>query len=809
MGADDNQDLIDRLAETLHPDAVEPYTQFAVRTRSPLAPRVLRAAGQFAALGRFTVLTGDPSAHASGLEQLDRVIAREGVAVQRPEIVTLYAQLLVRAGRDEDLREVLEDPQSPLGELDRWSLRTDLLNPHRTGVAREGTPEELAVAEERWLEVLNEIHEADGLEPVRLRPPGGDANPYQRLTAPTSAPVDGELVTVVMSAFRPDRDLLLAVRGVLEQTWQNLELLVVDDASPAEFDHVLEEAASLDPRVRVVRAPRNGGTYEARNLALTIAQGRWMTFQDSDDWTHPRRVEIQVQHLVENPTVLANRTWTLRAYEDLTLTYVGYPAARLNASSLLFDRLPVTQLVGGFDSVRKSGDMELPFRLRALRKSSVRDLRHPSPMAITQLRSNSLSRDDAIPGWLRWDRLAYRDSYMEWHDQISASRVEAVLPNGARPFPLPRRSWAPDRPAVPDTPRSQVVVMGDLRTGQPRAPRILGVARAASDAGLAVAVTQAESPTPLARKRESLGRALSHDVRLGRVGLTNVHEPDHTDLLVVAEPASLLHLDAAELQVGEVLVVADEAEPVGWSVPAIDQRCADLFGRLPRWGGPTRVHQGEEPSPVRAAVPDERWVDADLDLVTGAEWPRVWTPRGPAHRSAEDPLVIGHHLRDYVSRWPKDPKVLQRAYPLGQVRRGERRIPVEVHTLGGLTVPTEVLGRELPPPTWCSFLGTGMTLREFLSHLDVWVYQGRWDLHAEIAALEALAARLPCVLPAAAAASNLQGPVRCVDSRETIPAALELLASEAPSTHSARLRQDTWAAALADLIPEHSSGDDR
>lgn len=799
MDGDTQDDLVARLAAELPPDSVDAYVAFATRTRSPLAPRVLRAGGHHAAYGRLLALSGDPDAHEKALALLDQVVSREGISTQTRETATVYAQLLVRTARTEELQALLADPQAPLDDLDRWSLRTDARNPHRPGPLPPQGPAALAAAENAWLAVLNEIHLADDLEPVQLRPAGTGENPYQRLAAPTSDRVDGELVTVVMSAYQPDQDLLLAVRGVMEQTWGNIELLVVDDASPAGSEQVLEQAEALDPRVRVVRARRNSGTYEARNLALRLAQGRWMTFQDSDDWTHPRRVELQVRHLLENPTVLANRTWTLRAYEDLTLSYVGYPAARLNASSLLFDRVPVQQLVGQFDSVRKSADMELPFRLQALRRGSVRDLRHPAPLAITQLRSGSLSRADAVPGWLRWDRLAYRDGYMEWHDQVRTGRQGAVLPaaDGSRPFPLPRASWAPDRPATPPTPHWQVVVLGDLRNGQPRAPRTIGVARAAHDAGLRVALSNTESPTPLAPRRESPSRSLAHDIRVGWAGVTNPHEADRVDLLVVTDPASLLHLDTASLRVQRVLVVADDAEPSGWSVPAVDQRCRALFGVLPTWGGPAPVHDGPDGrSVVRAAVPEPRWAAEDLALVTGARWPQV--PQASRPRPDDGTLRIGHHLRDYVARWPRGPKVLGRAYPVRRTATTAdgRDLTVEVRALGGLSTPTAVLRRALPPPTWLSFLDTGMTVREFLSHLDVWVYYGRWDLHAEIAALEALAAGLPCVLPEEAAASGLVGAVRCVDPRDSTRAAVELLEAPQVSDHSARRRFETWAQLL-------------
>lgn len=197
-------------------------------------------------------------------------------------------------------------------------------------------------------------------------------------------------------------------------------------------------------------------------------------------------------------------------------------------------------------------------------------------------------------------------------------------------------------------------------------------------------------------------------------------------------------------------------------------------------------------------------MDADLALVTGPDWPRV--PTTDRRRSPEDALIIGHHLRDYVARWPRGPKAMRRAYPLKPVPAGDgTEVVVEVHALGGLSVPTQVLGRELPPPSWLSFLGTGMTLREFLSHLDVWVYQGTWDLHAEIATLEALAAGLPCVLPEAATASGLQGRVRCVDPRESVHAALDLVATADNPDHSARCRADVWATALDELLEKAPS----
>lgn len=809
MGA--REDLVAQLAGTLDERAVRGYTRLGIRTRSPLVRDVLEAAGETAALGWVTALGATPDAHERGLELLDTAVDEGGVQSIPDTALAIWGHLLLHAGRDEDLRRLVDDPDAPLPAVHRWMLRADLLNPHRTaggpGEAAGTDPAALVEAEEQWLQVFNEIHEPDGLEPVRLLPGTPGSTPYQRLDAPVDERVDGDLVSVVMSAYNPDRDLLTAVRGVLDQTWHNVELLVIDDASPQGSEELLEEAGAMDPRVRIVRAPRNGGTYEARNIALSVARGRWLTFQDSDDWTHPRRIEHQVRHLLDTPQVLANRTWTLRAFPDMTMTYVGYEASRLNASSLLYDLRAVTDLVGHWDTTRKTGDVELPLRLEAVRPGSVRDLKHPAPLAITQLRAGSLSRNDSVPGWIRWDRLAYRDSFTEWHQQAADGRTSPVLPapDGRRPFPLPRSTWESDRALhAPERPWD-VVVLADFRPMAQGVRRSLGVARTASDAGLRTAAAHAETPRRLRVPRAALVPELATQVRQGHLGLTNVHEDEEVGLLVVTSPDALLHVDDASLRVGGVLVVADEAEAQGWSVATVDERCRELFGRLPLWGGPAHLHDADDgPSAVRRAVPDERWCGEDLAVVSGVTWPAV----AGSQRAPVDPtraVVVGHHLDDLPRHWPKQATEIERAHPRAVTLPDGSQVPLEVHTLAPLTVVSKVLGRRQPPPRWLSLSGTGMTVREYLSHLDVWVHLGRWSDEAELGALEALAAGLPCVLHADAAVSGLQGPVRYVEPGDTPEAIAELL----PGAHtsagttgdtSAQERQAEWSDALRRLM---------
>ena len=777
-----------RLAATLGPDDEKAFTTYALRSRSPLARAALSrraAAGDPVwshALARVTTLDySDEEAWHRGLGQYEQLRAHQPLSTWPRASATLFAQLLLRTGRGDQLAELL--PELDIEPTDLWGLRVDLANPFL------GAAEPSSDAVDHWLSVFAEAFD-DGVEPITLLP-GPVDSPYQRLSSRATAACEGgDLVTVVMSAHDPTPDLIMAVRSVLDQTWQELELLVVDDASTTGGD-LLDQAAALDPRVRVVRAPSNAGTYSARNLALEHARGRYVTFQDSDDWTHPRRIEVQVKAVQDDPHLLASRTWTLRAFPDLSVTYVGYPPHRLNASSLLFERRPVVDLIGGFDHTRKSGDMEYPLRLNTVRPGSVRDLTHPFPMAITQLRQESLSRTDAVPGWTRWDRLAYREAYLEWHTRIRTGRAEPrVTATSPRGFALPRPSWQPVR--VADQPWSyDVAVMADLRHDHPGSTLALALAESASADGTRAGLVHQETPRPPARGRPRVLAEAQHAVSTGTLGWVSPSEPGHARTLVVTDPTTLLHAQprcsasrvlvhlttdlaqAVELSDADILA-ADRAaegwatEPVCWvgGDPAARARLAALLGEA-------RVHPSLAPPSV--VVPEP-------------------LPRAPRPAGARP--VLGHHLPDRGVFWPSSAHDVRAAYPASSA--------YDLRFLAGCATGTRRTRRSLPPPGWLSLAATGMTRVEFLSHLDIFVYQGPWSLSAEIGALQALAAGRPVVLPLEAEPA-LGGAALCTAPSALPDALARLLADEAladslvqAGRRLLRGRASTWGNLLTD-----------
>jgi glycosyltransferase involved in cell wall biosynthesis len=120
-------------------------------------------------------------------------------------------------------------------------------------------------------------------------------------------------------------------------------VVLVDDGSPPEFDAVLARATALGDRIRLVRLPANVGTYAARNAGMDAAGRGFVAFQDSDDWSHPRRLELQVQPLLENRRLVATTSDGLAVTEDLRVSRLGIRSGRLNPSSLVFRRSAVVE----------------------------------------------------------------------------------------------------------------------------------------------------------------------------------------------------------------------------------------------------------------------------------------------------------------------------------------------------------------------------------------------------------------------------------------------------------------------------------
>jgi GT2 family glycosyltransferase len=115
----------------------------------------------------------------------------------------------------------------------------------------------------------------------------------------TKAP-EGPLVTVIMPVFNAGGYLRAAVESVLAQTYQNWELILVDDGSTDDCMARLDDIH--DPRVRHV-SQANAGKPSAMNRGLALARGEFYALQDADDRSHPLRLERQLACLLADPSL--------------------------------------------------------------------------------------------------------------------------------------------------------------------------------------------------------------------------------------------------------------------------------------------------------------------------------------------------------------------------------------------------------------------------------------------------------------------------------------------------------------------------
>ncbi|MCD8501693.1 MAG: glycosyltransferase [Bacillaceae bacterium] len=205
------------------------------------------------------------------------------------------------------------------------------------------------------------------ISPVHLE--SKSTNAYDALTVAMTRSVqceDQPKVSVIMPVYNAEKVIRTSVDSILSQTWSNLELIVVDDCSTDNTVKIIEQYEKNDSRVKVIKAPENRGAYVARNLAMQIATGEFVTVNDADDWSHPEKIEKQATHLIKNKTVIANTSQQARATEDLVFYRRGKPGSYLfaNMSSLMFRRQPVIDKLGYWDCVRFGADGEFKRRLK-------------------------------------------------------------------------------------------------------------------------------------------------------------------------------------------------------------------------------------------------------------------------------------------------------------------------------------------------------------------------------------------------------------------------------------------------------------
>lgn len=115
------------------------------------------------------------------------------------------------------------------------------------------------------------------------------------------------LVSVIIPVFNTASYLPQTLDSVRNQTYENLEILVIDDGSTDESGNISDDYSHKDKRIRVIHA-ENKGLSSARNMGMSHAEGVFVSFIDSDDWIEPQTIELMLSAAVQTnaDVVVAN-----------------------------------------------------------------------------------------------------------------------------------------------------------------------------------------------------------------------------------------------------------------------------------------------------------------------------------------------------------------------------------------------------------------------------------------------------------------------------------------------------------------------
>ena len=297
-----------------------------------------------------------------------------------------------------------------------------------------------------WLTAVNAYLSHFGMASISLaQPVEPESSHFDRLTARPVTPVrDGPMISVLMAVHNASSSLEQAVRSVLNQSWQNLELIIVDDCSSDDSWAVLQGLATEDARVQLRHLPVNVGPYVARNLALGMANGEWITCHDADDWAHPCRLETHLGTVLKSSVPdPASLTYMVRmqpnGYFDTIVNANPFSpdgVTRISSVSALYNAKFLKEKLGFWDSVRVGADSEMIARAEVVLGRDISKLSQIGMLCLST--EQGLTRDPVLGVRLRGQlspaRTAYKESWSAVHRSVPPDQLYLPFPQKNRRY---------------------------------------------------------------------------------------------------------------------------------------------------------------------------------------------------------------------------------------------------------------------------------------------------------------------------------------------------------------------------------------
>lgn len=305
-----------------------------------------------------------------------------------------------------------------------------------------------------WEKSVNAYLKHFGMAPIVLLPPHGqntasashqDSDVFERLRCAPGAPInDGPKVTVLMAVHNASGTLEKAVGSILQQTWQNLELIAIDDCSSDNSWQILKRLAQEDPRLKIHHSPVNAGPYTCRNIGLNMATGDWITGHDADDWAHPYRLEMHMKDVLATrspPPASMTYMARLRANGFFDTIVDANPfspdgVTRRSSISALYNAEFMRGKLGYWDTVKVGADSEMIARTGLVMGYDVPLIKQVGMLCLST--EQGLTRDPIlgirINGELSKVRAAYQRAWITAHNDKTRKDLFLEFPQKERRY---------------------------------------------------------------------------------------------------------------------------------------------------------------------------------------------------------------------------------------------------------------------------------------------------------------------------------------------------------------------------------------
>lgn len=653
---------------------------------------------------------------------------------------SLYSDLLTWDGQFSRADDVLDYTESIDWRADSQKfLQLNAVNPNVTGLAHKQT---------EWLTRLNSRLAESEL--VSLEFPEAESPSFFniRTSVPTLDEGDLPLVSVIMPIYEPDAATDVAIQSLLSQSWTNIEVLIMDDASPQTFADgtatpfraQLQSWAARDSRIRLTFCEQNRGAYPVRNDGFDMARGEFVTVADKDDWHHPQKIERQARELMANPDKNANIVNWVRVDQNLKFLVRWGPDRVVHPSfaSIMYRREVVKDDLGYWDAVRKSADGEYRTRYEVTYDEKL-VAQDPVPMAFSLLGQDNLTSNDFGLGYRHPDREIYQDAYKAWHENVRLG-APGFLPKNSE-----QRKWVGPPSFLPardntQVPHYDVIYLSEFGLWGGNGLSLVQEIEAALSAGLRVGVIPLQNGLVPSAARRRMVPELRRLFLEGRVDRLHLQRKVTTDLLLIHWPAimQLLPSEPSTIQAGKLVTVANEVPAIfsevynGYDVHDVAENCLEIFGVRPHWAAQSHFVKEQLGKLVPA-----REIVAELWRGIGSP---IQRPLSKTFSSAKSPTV-GKPWDEEELNWPASRRERDLLFPRDESLRVSIRGHMNALQRRGLLSANEL------PAGWTVQDHSVSTFQQYLAEVDfLLVYPAElWDESIEPSVVEALRAGIVCI----------------------------------------------------------------